>query len=130
MIMALPLTTKKFIEKAQIVHENKYSYLDAEYIKSSIKVSITCSQHGNFNQTPNGHLRGQGCPVCTGNKKNTTKTFIEKAKHIHGNKYNYDKVKYINNSTKIVIYCHQHGEFTQIPNSHLHGLSITQNYKL
>ena len=47
--------------------------------------------------------------------------FIEKAKQIHGDKYDYSKVNYINNRTKICIICPIHGEFWQRPYSHLQG---------
>ena len=54
-------------------------------------------------------------------KKLTTKEFIEKATNIHGNKYDYSKVEYINNRTNIIIICPKHGEFLQTPNTHLDG---------
>ena len=47
--------------------------------------------------------------------------FIEKAKKIHGDKYDYSKVEYINSHTKVCIICPEHGEFWQTPNNHLHG---------
>lgn len=47
--------------------------------------------------------------------------FIEKARLKHGRKYNYNKVKYINAKTKIIIICPDHGEFEQIPSNHLSG---------
>jgi len=49
----------------------------------------------------------------------TNNQFILKAKCIHGNKYNYSKVNYINNKTKIVIICKIHGEFYQSPSNHI-----------
>ena len=54
-------------------------------------------------------------------RKLTTEQFIEKAKKIHGDKYDYSKVEYINNRTKVCIICPIHGEFWQIANSHLQG---------
>ena len=58
-------------------------------------------------------------------KKKTKREFIKDARKIHGRKYNYSKVNYIDNKTKIIIICKKHGEFLQIPNSHLknHGCS-------
>lgn len=32
------------------------------------KVIITCLIHGDFEQSPDGHLRGQGCPRCKADK--------------------------------------------------------------
>ena len=50
-----------------------------------------------------------------------TKSFIEKAIKVHGNKYNYGKVEYINSETKVCIICPEHGEFWQTPHNHLNG---------
>lgn len=54
-------------------------------------------------------------------RKVTTYDFVNRAKIAHNNKYNYSKVDYINNSTKVCIICPEHGEFWQTPNSHLRG---------
>ena len=50
-----------------------------------------------------------------------TFNFIDKAKKIHGDKYDYSKVEYINNSNKVCIICTIHGEFWQTPNGLLRG---------
>ena len=47
--------------------------------------------------------------------------FVSKADKVHFNKYNYFKVKYTNNSTKVCIICPEHGEFWQTPANHLYG---------
>lgn len=52
---------------------------------------------------------------------NKNEYFINQAKDVHGNKYNYDRVNYYNSITKINIICKKHGEFTQSPNNHLAG---------
>lgn len=44
-------------------------------------------------------------------KKLTTEEFIERARKIHGNKYDYSKVNYVNAKTKVCIICPIHGEF-------------------
>ena len=54
-------------------------------------------------------------------KSLTLEQFIEKAKNIHGNKYDYSKVEYVNTNTKICIICPKHGEFNMLPSSHLLG---------
>ena len=115
------LTTKEFIEKAKQIHGDKYDYSKVEYINNSIKVCIICPEHGEFWQNPNSHLRGSGCCKCANFYKPTTEEFIEKAQKIHGNKYDYSKVNYINSHTKICIICSEHGEFLQTPYSHLNG---------
>jgi hypothetical protein len=54
-------------------------------------------------------------------KRLTTKEFIEKAGKVHGDKYDYSKVEYVNSVTKVCIVCPIHGEFWQTPNKHLGG---------
>lgn len=54
-------------------------------------------------------------------RKLTTEEFIEKAKKLHGGKYDYSQAEYINAKTKVCIVCPEHGEFWQAPDKHLHG---------
>lgn len=110
-----------FVDKANKIHNNKYDYSKSIYKDRDSKVKITCKKHGEFEQSVRCHLENHGCSSCQNKKLLTTKRFIEKAKQIHGNKYNYSKVKYINNSTKINIICLKHGIFKQRPNAHLCG---------
>ena len=116
--------TEEFILKARDVHGDKYDYSKVEYSKNSVKVCIICPEHGEFWQTPNNHLNGQACQKCYNNRrgvsqKSNTEEFIEKARKIHGNKYDYSKVKYVNVNTKVCIICPKHGEFWQRPDNHL-----------
>lgn len=62
------LTTDEFIQKANIIHNNFYNYDKTVYELSSKKVIITCPIHGDFQQTPNHHLDGEGCPICKQSK--------------------------------------------------------------
>lgn len=116
-------TTKSFIQAAKEKHGNKYNYDRVDYVHSKSKIVVTCSKHGDFKQSPNHLLRGTGCPKCAGNEKLTTSEFIEKAKKLHHNKYNYDTVDYVNAKTKVKIVCNLHGEFEQLALNHLsnHG---------
>ena len=111
--------TEVFIDKAKKIHGDKYDYSKTLYIKSSEKVIIICKIHGPFTQTPTKHLSKQGCITCGGRKKLNTEEFIIKAQTIHGYVYDYSKVNYINNNTNVVIICKIHGEFEQVPVSHL-----------
>lgn len=113
--------TEQFIRDAISIHGNKYDYRKVDYINSSTKVIISCPIHGEFEQTPNSHLSGSGCPNCGGTQKLSVKDFIVRAKEIHGFKYNYSKVQYINNRTPVLITCLEHGDFLQSPESHLAG---------
>ena len=114
--------TLDFIKRAKLVHGDRYVYDYVEYINANTKVSIKCKTHGLFEQTPYRHLTASvGCPECAGNVKLTTKLFIEKAKAIHGDKYDYSEVCYKNIKTKVKIRCLKHGYYEQRPDCHLKG---------
>ena len=110
-----------FIQKAKEIHSDKYDYSKVEYINNHTKVCIICPEHGEFWQKPIHHIQGKGCPYCGGTKKLTTKEFVEKAKQIHGDRYDYSKVEYKTTETKVCIICPEHGEFWQTPHAHLAG---------
>ena len=119
-------TTDEFIEKARQIHGDKYDYLNTVYNGSHKIIKIICPKHGLFTQTPHLHLRGHGCLKCYEERRGftlrpTTEEFIEKARKVHGNKYDYNKVEYINTETKVCIICSEHGEFWQTPHDHLQG---------
>jgi len=113
--------TEKFIDKSKKIHGYKYDYSLVDYKKSNIKVKIICLIHGIFNQLPSKHLSGQGCNICGGSKKYTTKEFIEKSKEIHGDIYNYSLLEYKGIKSKVKIICSIHGIFEQKSESHLNG---------
>ena len=104
-----------------MIHNGKYVYDKSSYIDTHHNIKIICPSHGEFPQTPHAHLRGQGCPECGGSKKLTTEQFIEKARKIHGDKYDYSKVIYNGYDKEVTIICPIHGEFQQKPSYHLNG---------
>ena len=116
------LNKETFIEKANKIHNGKYSYDKVEYVDRNTEVCITCPIHGDFWKKPSYHLIGKGCPMCAGaaipydNEK-----FAKVCNEIHHNKYDYSKVEYKNNTTKVCIICPIHGEFWQDPRHHLKG---------
>ena len=123
--MSIKITTEEFINCARNIHGDKYDYSKVEYINSRTKVCIICPEHGEFWKLPYELLNGKGCPKCVNKKitsiKSSTEEFIEQAKKIHGNKYDYSKVEYLQAHSKVCIICPVHGEFWQTPNSHLKG---------
>ena len=82
------------------------------------QLSIICPKHGIFWQKPNSHLNGSGCPKCFGFEKLTIDEFIKRSRKVHGEKYDYSLVNYVNAHTKVNIICPVHGVFQQIPSSH------------
>lgn len=112
-------THDDFVKDANKIHHNRYKYYD-KYVNDRTKIKITCLIHGEFNQTPNNHLRGNGCPFCKGGIKKNHLYFINKSNIIHNKKYTYPQ-NYINAITKIDINCPIHGLFKQTPHDHLSG---------
>ncbi|AUR82239.1 hypothetical protein NVP1022O_26 [Vibrio phage 1.022.O._10N.286.45.A10] len=124
--LAQSSTTEEFVEKARLVHGSRYGYESTVYVRNSDKVTITCIEHGDFEQRPNGHLLGNGCSKCATLSKAsaltpTTEEFIEKARAVHGDRYSYDRTVYVRALDKVTITCPEHGDFEQRPASHLTG---------
>lgn len=127
------LTINRFIDEANLIHNNKYDYSKTIIKNYNEKICITCPIHGDFLMTISRHLRGSGCQKCAKNKKPTIEEFIARAKEIHGDKYDYSKVNYVNNHTNVSIICPKHGEFLQTPSAHLNarnGCPICNESKL
>lgn len=121
---------EKFIEKAHQIHGDKYDYSKiSNYVNGGTKVCIIChkkdengKEHGEFWQSMNCHVgKKQGCPKCSHRNALSNEEFIEKAKNMHGDKYDYSHINYINAHTPISIICPKHGEFIQTPANHLQG---------
>jgi len=89
-------------------------------VHSETEVTIICRVHEPFDQIPKKHLQGQGCDVCGGSKKHTNETFIEKAKEVHGDRFDYSEVDYVTNKTDVNIICPVHGSFPQKPTAHIY----------
>ena len=116
-----PHTNGSFIEAAQKVHGDRYCYSLVEYSMNKAPITIICNLHGVFSQTAAVHLRGNGCPECGGNKKHTRGSFIAKAQNVHGDRYDYSYVDYMNAHVEVTIVCSEHGAFMQSPSNHFAG---------
>lgn len=115
------LTTEQFIKKAKAVHGDCYDYSQVEYVRSHDHVKIRCPVHDIFEQTPNSHLNGHGCDKCGGTATVTTEEFIAAARQVHGDRYDYSLVDYVNNRTEVTIICPVHNTFLQTPDSHINA---------
>lgn len=118
--MSKKLTTEEFIRRAKEVHGERYDYSKTHYHGRSKKVLIICREHGEFWQRPDHHLSSYGCRKCS-RRYMDAEYFKQKANVVHNGKYDYSKVEYVNNHTKVHIVCPIHGEFWQTPNDHLSG---------
>lgn len=135
-INSLLKTKDLFINESILIHGNKYDYSKVNYKNTDRKVIIICPTHGEFKQNPSSHIRGSGCNKCGLIKKAISKTFntnmfVQKAKEVHKNKYDYFKSVYTKNKNKLIITCLIHGDFFQIAADHLngHGCKFCGAYK-
>ena len=112
---------ESFIEGAKAVHGDRYDYSKVEYVNSNSPVTIICPDHGEFQQVAGAHKMGRGCFQCAGKSRGNREAFIEKANNIHGKKFDYSKVEYVNNRNLVTIICPDHGEFNQSPINHKRG---------
>ena len=121
------LTQDEFIARTQVVHPGLYDYSHVIYRGIFAKVEIGCPRHGNFSQSPDNHLHGQGCPDCGSERRAASRRsngdeFQAKAKARHpGKDYDYSRVEYVSARTPVEIGCPKHGAFLQTPDNHLHG---------
>lgn len=119
------LSFENYIIKANIVHNNKYTYVVDSYTKCNGKLKIICPEHGEFEQQASTHLFS-GCNKCgyesASNKlSKSSMLFISQANKVHNNQFDYSKVMYKNSNTKVNMVCSVHGTFSQTPASHLSG---------
>ena len=119
---------KKFTNEEYVkIFNESYPTLEllSEYNGDKKYITVRCKIHDYiFNTKPNWLKQGQGCQKCYNDRRGnslrkTPKEFIEDAKQIHGDKYDYSKVEYKGNKIKVCIICYEHGEFWQTPNKHL-----------
>ena len=124
--LSYKLSKDDLIKRFDNKHNNKYDYSLVEYINLKTNIKIVCPIHGEFEQRPDIHLKGEGCNKCylisRGlNDRLTTKEFIEKSIDIHGVVYDYTQTNYTKNIDYVDIICKKHGIFKQMAQAHLHG---------
>lgn len=115
---------EEYLKDFHIVHGGKYDYSKSLFKKAKDKIEIVCPQHSSFWQTPDKHRR-QGCPICAIvlnglSRRLTFEEFQDKAKVVHGNKYDYICLDFRDESYVTSI-CYEHGIFEQLASSHLCG---------
>jgi len=109
------LSTEEFIERARKKHGDKFDYSKTRFVNSDTKIIVTCKKHGDFTILPFGHLnRDGGCKQCLREKMSERQTmdineFVKRAKKVHGDKYDYSKVKYCGINSPVLIICPEHG---------------------
>lgn len=129
------MTQDEFINKAEIKQgKGRYDYSQVNYVNNNTPITVIChnedfdgNEHGEFKILPRGVLSGRGCLKCVNqNMTHTKDKFIKKAEERHGiGRYDYSEIKYVNNSTDVMVVCHkkdkngiEHGPFMVRPSHH------------
>lgn len=121
------VTTESFVTKAKSIYGELYDYSKVVYKHNKTPVILTCKIHGDFEVIPNKHLSQKaGCQKCgkqriIDSKLKGMDSFIEDAKKIHGERYDYSKSSFTVRRDKITIICKEHGEFKQTAANHVRG---------
>jgi len=114
----------EFRQRMTELYGDTYDFAKSEYLGCNKKLTFLCPIHGEVTANPDTLYRGYGCKLCnkiknTDKSRDTTDSFIAKAKAVHGDKFDYSKVKYVDSRTKVTIICHEHGEFSILPYGHI-----------
>jgi len=112
-------TRDEIIKGLRDVHGDYYQYDLIDGIEPDNMITIRCRHHGIFRQKHYDHANGSGCAECAGLKRKDTKQFIDEAKQLHGNRWDYSKTIYVNTKTPVIIGCPIHGDFNKRPLAHL-----------
>lgn len=133
------MSQTEFVRRANIAHNNKYDYSQTFYTNMYNNIDVICPIHGLFSVQANNHVKNWnnsaskyrpcGCGACGREftrRRNISgrlsqHTAISKFISVHGLKYDYSKVNYINYETPVIIKCTTHGEFLQRPDNHING---------
>ena len=114
--------TETFILKARKVHGDKFDYQKTNYVKSSLKVIISCPSHGDFQQTPNNHLSGfVGCKSCVVRTPPKDREYwVKLAESVHEDSYDYSLFNPTGAFTKTTVICNATGTPFEIsPDGHV-----------
>ncbi len=91
------MTKKYFLQRVSEVYpQNNFQFINLlENFNNKIKIKVICPIHGEFEISVVNFLNGRGCKYCNKEKRIiTTEKFIERARLIHGNTYDYSRVNY------------------------------------
>ena len=116
-------SSSELLARFQKLYGDQYEYNLTGFEKQYDKINIYCKKHKHhFSMKILHHLNGHGCPLCSKRGHNySTEEFIIRAKEVHGDRYDYSKVNYVNRETPIEIICKTHGSFWQKPHNHISG---------
>lgn len=138
--MSVRTTLERFIAVCRDKHKDQYDYSHLTFFRSmQDHLEIGCRVHGKFKiQALKHYYRGQGCKLCDDGRKGDRlrgrlhltaatnfqrhkESFLERAKAVHGDTYDYSQTVYRGARKKVVIICPRHGSFEQFATKHLMG---------
>lgn len=113
----------KWLIEAKTIHGDKYGYEKVTKVNCLTPVIIHCNTHGDFLQNPTDHVNKKyGCRQCVVDEgRLDTNDFIQRARKMHGYKYDYTKSNYTKWNESIVITCPSHGDWETRAGAHLTG---------
>jgi len=104
------ITFKEFVKRSNEIHGGWFEYDPSTYKQTANKTKIICPEHGEFHQTPPNHLKStKPCPKCRGIFVTDFESFLNKAREIHGDEYEYIESSYTSSQGKISFTCKKHG---------------------
>ena len=121
--MSIKLTTEEFIKKSKEKLGYILDYSKTHYINSKTPLILICPTHGEFKQTPHSHFHSNiACRKCSYGILSSAQ-YIERAKNVHGDKFEYNSTIYKSSRKTIDVICKKHGCFLTMPETHI----ITKN---
>lgn len=123
--MTVRTTTKDFIKRSKVKFGDRFDYKYAHYVDHQTPVVLVCKKHGCIKVKPHQHMNLLfGCRECGLDtrrdvRRHSTDKFVKRSREIHGDKFDYARVKYHNARTKVTIRCSEHGLFETTPDNHL-----------
>lgn len=121
------ITVPEFLERSREAHGDRYDYSRIVVLNGvNEKVEIVCTIHGPWATVPKTHMAGSGCPPCSYfersiRRRRPVDDFIEAATTLHGGRYSYTLVDFVDMKTKVTVTCLAHGQWAVRPLSHLRG---------
>lgn len=115
-------STAEWIRKARAVHGDRYDYSLVWYRGNRFDVRIICRVHGEFSKKPRSHVQaGRGCWRCAGWYSPDTEEWVDRARKVHGDRYDYSQTEYTGAVANVTIVCPVHGPFRQTAADHVKG---------
>ena len=108
-------TPEEYIKECK---ENKLDLPIEKYINTRTKIKHMCKKGHIYSQRPADHLKGDGCRICSGNKKKNPEEYLKECKE---KGLDLPVEDYVNATTKINHICSKGHIYPQTPNSHLYG---------